>query len=406
VFKRFFLWALLCGAWLLIFYFHEVRVVNWPMEFSGYPAFRDFANFWAGAVSALHGELGAVFDSKLHDAELGGLLGIPPPPLMWSYPPTALLLMLPVGVLSFPWAIGLWTVAGVCAYLLAAGFRGVSQNDRAPFVAAIALCPGVFMCFAYGQTAFLTSAAFIGGLTEARRRPAFAGLCLALLAAKPQIALVVPIVLVAMGAWRALFATCLFTSLFVGATLIVLGLDAWRLFIDITVPQQFAVLSSPSFRPLVMISPYFFFRELGCAEVVSYALQLLVSVGVATWVFVTIRFERDENIRILMVSSSALLISAYMQSYEVPLLVAAVARICASETSLTKISCNEVTFLVFCVTLGMFAAIVVVFMSGVNLTPLVSLAILAWSSLRAVSNFDAALPSSLSYGQVRLLSKY
>ena len=213
----------------------------------------------------------------------------------------------------------------------------VARRDRLPWLTAIALSPGVFTSFAHGQTAFLTSAALITGFRESQRRPVVAGACFALLAAKPQIALVVPVALAALRAWRTLAATVLFVGIYVGATVAAFGVEPWQRFIDSTLPQQFAVLNSAHIKAVMMISPYFLFRGLGLPLSASYGLQLCLSLVAVGWLFVIIRHERDDNVRILMVACAVLVASAYLQTYELPLLVAAVARICASEESSSHI---------------------------------------------------------------------
>jgi hypothetical protein len=260
--RTFLLWALPCVVWLAIIYFCEVRIERWPREVSGQPAFRDFVNLWSGAIAALHHQFGLLFDRNLHDAEIGRLLAIPPPRLMWSYPPTALLPMLPLALLPYSWACAAWSLSGLIAYFLAAEVTTVARRDRLQWLTAIMLSPGVFTCFMYGQTAFLTSAALITGFLVARRRPAVAGVCFALLAAKPQIALVVPVVLAALGAWRTLAATVLFVGIYAGATVAAFGIEPWQRFIDSTLPQQFAILNLAHIKAVMMISPYFMFREL------------------------------------------------------------------------------------------------------------------------------------------------
>jgi Glycosyltransferase family 87 len=156
----------------------------------------------------------------------------------------------------------LWSLSGLIAYFLAAEVTTVARRDRLQWLTAIMLSPGVFTCFMYGQTAFLTSAALITGFLVARRRPAVAGVCFALLAAKPQIALVVPVVLAALGAWRTLAATVLFVGIYAGATVAAFGIEPWQRFIDSTLPQQFAILNLAHIKAVMMISPYFMFREL------------------------------------------------------------------------------------------------------------------------------------------------
>ena len=382
--RTFLLWALPCAVWLAILYFGEVRIERWPNEVSGYPAFRDFVNLWSGAIAALHHQFGVLFDRNLHDAEIGRLLAIPPPPLIWSYPPTALLPVLPLALLPYSWACAAWSLSGLIAYFLAAGVSTVARRDRLAWLTAIALCPGVFTCFMYGQTAFLTSAALITGVRVAQRRPVVAGACFALLAAKPQIALVVPVVLAAIGAWRTLAATVLFVGIYVGATVAAFGVEPWQRFIDSTLPQQFAILNSAHIKAVMMISPYFLFRGLGLPLSASYGLQLCLSLVAVGWLFVSIRHERDVNVRILMVACAVLVASAYLQTYELPLLVAAVARICASEESSSHIGTIRLNLICASVTVAPLAVLLLAVMLGINFTPLIPLALLAglgWTSL-------------------------
>ncbi len=376
--RLFFYWALPCVFWLCLLYVAEIQIRKWPLEVSGYPVFRDFMNLWAGAVSVLQGHLTSVFDSGLHSAEIGRLLAIPPPSLMWSYPPTALLLVLPFGLLPFPVASAIWIGLGLIAYFLAAGAMSVGRPDRTIWFAAILLCPGVATCAAYGQTAFLTSAALIVGLLEARRRPMVSGLCFALLAAKPQVAIVVPFALAALGAGRAVLATAFFVCLYLGATVLVFGVEAWRLFMDITMPQQFAVLNSEAFKPVMMMSPYFLFRGLGASLWWSYTLQVVVSVVALVTVCVPLMRERDENIQILVIACAALVTSAYMQTYELPLLVAAVARVCASRTGFTRFSGKRIHVLLASVTIGMLIAMGIVMTMKVNVIAVILIGLLGW----------------------------
>jgi hypothetical protein len=260
----------------------------------------------------------------------------------------------------------------------------VARRDRLPWLTAIALSPGVFTSFAHGQTAFLTSAALITGFRESQRRPVVAGACFALLAAKPQIALVVPVALAALRAWRTLAATVLFVGIYIGATVAAFGVEPWQRFIDSTLPQQFAVLNSAHTKAVMMISPYFLFRGLGLPLSATYGLQLCFSLVALGWLFVIIRHERDENVRILMMACAVLVASAYLQTYELPLLVAAVARICASEESSSRIGTTRLNLICASVKVALLAFLVLAATVGINFIPLIPLALLAglgWNSL-------------------------
>ena len=67
---------------------------------------------------------------------------------------------------------------------------------------ALLAAPCVFVTGMFGQNAFLTASCAALAVCWADRRPMWAGLCIGLLSAKPQMALLFPFVLVATRAWR------------------------------------------------------------------------------------------------------------------------------------------------------------------------------------------------------------
>jgi hypothetical protein len=391
---KFLSFALPCIALTLFLYDREIRLVRWPLEVSGYPAFRDFANLWSGGIAALGGDFASLFDKTLHADELVRLLGLPGTSLVWSYPPTAILPLIPLALLPYAWASAVWSIAGVSAYVFAAGGLGTDKKDGIARLAAAALCPGVFMCLAYGQTALLTSAALVFGLCNAHRRPVIASCCLALLGAKPQIALVVPVMLAGIGAWRTFAGTALLVVAYVGVTLAGFGFEPWRLFFGITLPQQVAILGAPTFNVGMMISPYFMLRGLGLPVASSYVLQLSFSVVVMGWLFVSLRRERDVNIRILMVACAALTASPYMQAYELPLLVLAVARICSSHASCARLGDRWLSAVIACASVATFLAWILMQLLNINFTALIPLALLLGLGCRSMAG--SALPDAAS----------
>ena len=64
----------------------------------------------------------------------------------------------------------------------------------------------MLVCLGHGQTGFLTAALLTGGVLCLERREALAGILFGLLAYKPQFGLLIPLVLVAGGYWRAIAA--------------------------------------------------------------------------------------------------------------------------------------------------------------------------------------------------------
>ena len=163
----------------------------------------DFAAFWGAGRLALAGRAGESYQWPSLAAELQAAFHLRiTPPLPFLYPPPLLLALAPLGRLPYAAAFQLWTAAGLCAY--AAAIWAVFPRPAALLASLAPL--GVFFCVYSGQNGLLTAAAMAGGLTLLDRRPLAAGVCFALLACKPHLAVLAPVALVAAARWRALAA--------------------------------------------------------------------------------------------------------------------------------------------------------------------------------------------------------
>lgn len=157
----------------------------------------DFVSYWAGARLAIEGNPAGAYDIQLHRmVELGAipLHGALP----FGYPPCFLLLLAPFGLLSYPVAAFDWVLLGFAAYCAA-------LRRWAPAMPWLALSfPPLLVNVVTGQAGFLTAALLIGGVSLLPRRPLASGLLLGLLIVKPQLGLVLPLVLLAGREWRAM----------------------------------------------------------------------------------------------------------------------------------------------------------------------------------------------------------
>ena len=107
-------------------------------------------------------------------------------------------------------ALIVWQGATFALYLLAirAIIRTAPEASGANhlwLLLAVAY-PAVFVNLGHGQNGFLTAALFAAALVTLERRPVMAGVLFGLLAYKPQFGLLIPLVLLATGRWRAFMA--------------------------------------------------------------------------------------------------------------------------------------------------------------------------------------------------------
>jgi hypothetical protein len=183
---------------------------------------RDFINYWAGAHLAADGQAVRVYDIE-------GFLDYqrsqtaPNAHFKWySYPPTALVLSLPLAALGFVPALVFWLLSGfaICAILLMR-----TLDWRMALLAAFAT-PASLLNALSGQNGQFTAALLCGGILFLQRRPWLAGILFGLLCFKPHLAILLPVALAASGRWQT-FTAAGATVLTLCASAFLLGSDVW-----------------------------------------------------------------------------------------------------------------------------------------------------------------------------------
>src|SRR5690606_24876263 len=151
---------------------------------AGLPLGRDFVAFWSGSALALEGAPEAVFDlDRIHveqETAVGATAGV----TAWHYPPTFLLMVLPLAHLPYVAALILWLALPVVALWLV--LRRL-YGDGA-LAAALLLFPGMALCLVSGQNGVITAALMGGALLCLDRRPVLAGILFGVLTYKPHLA--------------------------------------------------------------------------------------------------------------------------------------------------------------------------------------------------------------------------
>lgn len=282
---------------------------------------RDFVNLWAGGRLLLAGDLATLFSPPAYDAWLKGQFGARLDLHTWSYPPPALLLALPFGLLPLLPGFLLWTAATLAALALALRAGGMP----AAAILAILASPAAAENALAGQNGALFAALLVGGLASAERRPWLAGLLLGLLVMKPQLGLLVPVALAALGAWRAIGWTAVAAAVLVAGSALFPGLDAWRDYLTQVGPFMRWIAEAPFGAGFhyQMPTPFMTVRAFGGGLGLAYAVQAATSVLAAALVWRSWRPGRataDARIGLLLLLTP--LATPYAHSYD--LLCAAV----------------------------------------------------------------------------------
>jgi hypothetical protein len=179
----------------------------------------------------------------------------------------------------------LWCALGFSAY-----FFVCADGERRPErLLLLAIAPAVVVNIAFGQNGFITAALLAGGLINIDRRPVLAGVLFAFLTFKPQLGLLLPIMLLLTGRWRVIAAAVATAALLFLTTVLAFGWHVWTDYFASAVPTQNAFWSRATgfFMPM-MPTVFMNARLAGFPVNVGYALQAIVSVaaiGAVIWAF-------------------------------------------------------------------------------------------------------------------------
>jgi hypothetical protein len=299
----------------------------------------DFSVFWSASYGMLHGSAWQVYDHASFDTIQQALFddfrhGSFMP---WLYPPTFLLLVTPLALL--PPIVTYFLFVGISTFLFAAGtlcLSGLTRSfggSRLSWL-VVAACPCVFVPAMFGQNSLLTAGIAALALHWLRRHPVPAGLCIGLLAIKPQMAVLLPLVLFAARAWRALAAAALTATLFGAVSVLVCGAQSVHLFLVNTALARETLLEQTRGYWLASPTTFAVLREDGVPLAAAYAAQACVALIAAAAAWHVWRTTRDTRLRGASLVVATLLANPYVWHYELAWLGIAMA--CLTALGLDK----------------------------------------------------------------------
>jgi hypothetical protein len=277
---------------------------------------RDFLNMWMGARAVFHGDPAAWFDLNTYNAALRDMLGPQYPEHFWSYPPHLLLFIWPLGLMPYLVAYIAWCATGIAVYLLAC--TGANWNamtrERLLF---LAVAPGIAVCIFFGQNGFYTAALLIGGLLCRERRPILAGVLFGILTIKPQLGLLLPVLLLLERRWLTIAAAVVTAALLVASTALMFGADIWVAFWDKVVPQQQWLTAHGEGLLFAMVPSVFYGgRMLHLPAGVDWTLQGIVSALALAATIWTFWKRRDPALSLAFLVTATFLATPYSLNYD------------------------------------------------------------------------------------------
>ncbi len=293
---------------------------------------RDAIILWTGGLLARAGDLAAVFDPHGYQvaAETVFGAGFAAPP--WAYPPPMLLLAVPVSFLPVACGFVLWSAAGMALLWLGARAAGLGRTARLLAV----LSPAAIENVLSGQNGLLTASLLLPGLVLLSERPWLAGALLGGLILKPQLAVLVPICLLASRNGRAAAAAALTATALAGVSTVAFGWTSWADFLFKTMPfiRRVIVEADWYIGPLqsMIATPFMAARWAGAPVAAAYAVQAAFAVAASALCWQAWRRPgADPLARAALTLALAFLVSPYGMSYDMPALDAALIGLAARD---------------------------------------------------------------------------
>lgn len=291
------------------------------LDYLGRPIGTDFSQVWAAGRMALDGQAADVWNWDKHFLAQRALHG---PRLVefygWHYPPPFLLLAAALATLPYLPALALWQAATLIPF--AALVR--RMTGRAEAWLFVLAAPVSLICVMHGHNGFLTALLLGGGLLALERRPFVAGVLLGCLVYKPQFALVLPLLLLVTGSWRAIAGAALSSLVLIALSYGIWGWPVWQAFIDSLPLTKRVVIEAGTTGWEKIMSPFSAIRSVGGAVGLSYVIQAVASViaiGTSLWVA---RAGRPD-LRNAAITATVLIATPYVLDYDFVVLLAGIA---------------------------------------------------------------------------------
>ncbi len=199
----------------------------------------------------------------------------------YLYPPSFLLPVWWLKYFGFGAAQIIWSVVGL-GVICAGGWVFFGRHGWRVLAAMLA-SPAALLNISTGETAFFTTGLLLAGLAWLPRRPILAGVAFGLLTLKPQLVVLVPVLLLARRDWSALASAALTACGLVALSCVVLPPTMWLAWAHALPSYQAQYFAGCGLNLNILITPAANLIALGAPALLAWAVQLLCTLAVA-WV--------------------------------------------------------------------------------------------------------------------------
>ncbi|MGG7645467.1 glycosyltransferase family 87 protein [Rhodovulum sp. YNF3179] len=234
----------------------------------------DFVAMYGAGLLAAQGMSAEAYDARILFDAYREVLPSVDYVVGWAYPPVILPLFHALAKLPFALAYTVWMTG--TAVFFAITLRPVVRSGAEGWL--IAAAPAVVYTVITGQASFLVAGLIVLFIRLLDDKPARAGIALGLVCVKPHLTFLFPILVLASRKWRALVTACVSAGALVAFSILLYGLDPWKIFLSENPGIVSEVVAGGYVNWRLMSSPFTFALSLGAARETAMALQVAFSV--------------------------------------------------------------------------------------------------------------------------------
>ncbi|GHB31501.1 hypothetical protein GCM10007094_20140 [Pseudovibrio japonicus] len=299
-------------ALLLIAVVYPLYLFGTVMGLDGFDLRRvgaDFYQFLLASRLAVSGNAAQLYDFSWFYNEVQRNVADGSGFYAWVHPPSMLVFLVPISGLTYLQAYTVWMgMGGLLSF-------AVAFSRRAPIraVTFFIFAPATLVNLFYGQSGMLAGGFLYGGLRLMDRHPAWAGVLLGCVSIKPELFMLIPIILIAHRSIIALCACVATVAFLVDASAVFFGSGLWWIYLE-TVPSLVTTVMAQGEGSFLYLIPSAFgaMRSLGFSATAGYMVQLPVTIiafAVTFWLFAR---EREPVARNLAVTLCVLLATPFL----------------------------------------------------------------------------------------------
>lgn len=329
---------------------------------------RDAHTFWtAGRILLETGSAQQIYQDSLFTAYKINAYG---PDIGWSpyfYPPTALISTALLGLMPYSIAFITYTTLGLFLFSIAISTPQFKKSILILIIAAPMTSINIIM----GQNGLISAALLIGGLRLLSIKPAISGVLFGLLAFKPIIGLLIPLLLIIRREWVAFFFSTLTVAITAILPMLIWDTNIWQLFISEAIQTQQNMLHNATGMAVFMTTSAFNSGRLLSQGVNDAYITQFSIAAIAVVLFIIHfknKFANDQlNTKdILIFSLTTTLISPYIHNYDFTIIEASILLYCFNY-SRESITPPTLLVIIICWSIGLFS--VLLNMAKLPITP-------------------------------------